>query len=148
MKKNFLIVTTCLLLLACSNNDDSNNNNPYLPNYAFDTGSLINTNLPEFNNLNFPGNHIILNEPYGIKGVVVYFAGGESYSAFELSDPNHSLSGCSLLTVEGVIATCSCDDENAYDVLTGSRIEGTTGQYSLKRYFVETNANIIRVYNN
>lgn len=134
--------------MSCSKSDDVNSNNPFIPNYAFDTGGLINTNLPQYNNLNFPGNHIILRSPYGVNGVVVYFAGGELYSAFELSDPNHNLSACSTLTVEGVIASCGCDDDNAYDILSGSRVEGTTGQYVLKRYFVEANDNIIRVYNN
>jgi hypothetical protein len=148
MKKTFILIFYCLFIVSCSKSDDGNSNNPFLPNYAFDTGGLINTNLPLYNNLNFPGNHIILESPYGVNGVVVYFAGGELYSAFELSDPNHNLSACSKLTVEGVIANCSCDDGNAYDILSGSRVEGTTGQYTLKRYFVEANGNIIRVYNN
>lgn len=148
MKKTSLIVLLLLLFIACSKSDDGNSRNPFIPNYEFDTGSLINTNLPQYNNLKFPGNHIILNDPYGVNGVVVYYAGGDLYSAFELSDPNHALSACSTLSVEGVIATCGCDDNNAYDVLGGSRTEGTTGQYTLKRYFIEANANIIRVYNN
>ncbi len=145
--KNVLFKTLiCLLIVSCSKSD-VNNNNPYLPNYEFDTGNIINTILPEFNNLKFAGNHIILNSNYGINGVVVYNSGSD-FSAFEITDPNHSIESCSLLSVEGVIATCTCDDGNSYDILTGQGREGTTGQYPLKRYIVEVNENIIRVYNN
>lgn len=136
----------CLLIVSCSKSNEVRNN-AYLPNYSFDTGNLINTNLPQYSNLQFAGNHILLSSDYGINGVVVFFS-GTSYSAFELTDPNHSIQACSKLTVQGVIATCSCDDGNSYEILTGQGQEGTTGQYSLKPYFVEINGNIIRVYNN
>jgi hypothetical protein len=91
---------------------------------------------------------VILNSPYGINGVVLYYAGGSNYSAFEITDPNHPISNCSTLSVEGIIATCDCDDGNSYDILNGIGRTGTTGSYSLKRYFVEVNGSIIRVYNN
>lgn len=131
---------------TCSKSDDANNGNPYLPEQIFDTGTAINTNFPQYNNLQFPGNNSVING-FGINGIVVYNS-GSSYIAFELSDPNHALQSCSKLTVEGVIATCGCTDEKQYDILTGQVQQGTTGQYSLKPYFVETSGNIIRVYNN
>ena len=137
-----------LVVFSCSKNDDSNNNNQYIPNIAFDTGTLINTNLPQYSNLKIPGNHVILNNNYGVNGVVLYYAGGTNYNAFELSDPNHVLNGCSTLTVEDIIATCSCNDSNSYEILNGIGLDGTTGNYALKRYFVETFGNTIRVYNN
>ena len=150
MKKLVFSSLMCLLLLACSKNN-VNNRNPFLPNYAFDTGDLINTVFPLYNGLNNPGSHVTLGNNYGINGVVVYYS-GTTYSAFELSDPNHTLQTCSILTVQGVIASCSCDDGNTYDVLVGLPREGTTGQYTLKPYFVEVIENdfgkIIRVYNN
>lgn len=142
-----ILFLSLLLLTACSNNDPILNN-PNLPNYTFDTGNLVNTNLPQYSILKFPGNFVILNSPYGINGVVIYFAGGSNYSAFEISDPNHALNNCSDLSVDGIIATCNCDDGNSYDILNGIGRTGTTGSYALKRYFVEVNGNIIRVYNN
>ena len=148
MRTFFLILVSFFIISACSKSDDSNNNNAFLPNIAFDTGNLINTNFPQYNNLLFAGNYIVLNKPYGINGTVLFYAGGTNYSAFELSDPNHRLSTCSSLTVNGIIASCDCDDDNAYDILIGLGQEGTTGQYALKRYFVEVNDNIIRVFNN
>lgn len=149
MKRIFIIILASCLLWSCKNNDDdnNNNNNQYLPNYGFDTGTTINVSLPQYSDLQFPNNYVI--EPtYGINGIVVYYAGGNNYSAFELSDPNHELRNCSTLTVEGVLATCDCDDSKTYDILTGQPQEGTTGIYGLKRYFVEKTGDIIRVWNN
>ncbi|MFC5193945.1 MULTISPECIES: hypothetical protein [Bizionia] len=149
MKYLFLLVFAFVVFTSCNKNDDDNvRQNEFLPNYTFDTGNLINTNLPQYSDMEFPNNYVILNNNYGINGVVVFYAGGNNYNAFELSDPNHAIRDCSKLTVTGVIATCSCDDANAYDILTGQQQEGTTGQYGLKRYFVEKSGNIIRVYNN
>ncbi len=144
-----MLVMSIVFFSSCKKNDDDNlTDNPNIPNAVFDTGSAINTSLPQYNQLQFPGNFVILNNSnYGINGIVVYFSGGD-YSAFELSDPNHSLNSCSVLSVEGVIATCTCEDGNSYEILNGSPNEGTSGQYYLKRYFVEVNGNIIRVYNN
>lgn len=150
MKPILALILISVLALSCQSNDDNNENlnNQYLPNILFDTGTLINTNLPQYSDLQFPNNYTILNSNYGINGVVVFYAGGSNYSAFELTDPNHEISNCSVLTVEGILATCSCSDENSYDILTGQPQEGTSGNYGLKRYFVEVNGNIIRVFNN
>ena len=146
MKNLIFSFLFCLLLLTCSKNN-VNTNNPFLPNYSFDTGNTINTALPQFSNLQFSGNYIIMGSTYGINGFVLYNS-GISYTAFELTDPNHSLQTCSKLDVQGVIASCSCEDGNSYDILTGQGQEGTNGQYLLKPYFVVVNDNIIRVYNN
>lgn len=145
----YFIMLFTFLLSACSTNDDNNqNNNPNIPNAAFDTGSLINTSLPQYNQMQFPGNYIVLNNNYGINGVVVYYAGGTNYSAFELSDPNHQITNCSQLTVNGTVATCSCDDDNAYNfAANGLQQPGTTGQYTLVPYRVEVSGDVIRVSN-
>ncbi|WP_435136597.1 hypothetical protein [Formosa sp. A9] len=147
MKKTLLLALIALVFANCSSDDDALNN-PYLPDYAFNTGNLINTNLPQYNSLKFPGNYITLNNPYGINGVVLYYIGGTNYTAFELSDPNHALTNCSHLTVNGIIASCSCDDGNTYNIINGNPESGTIGGYALKPYYVEVNGSIIRVYNN
>jgi hypothetical protein len=150
MKVRLLILVLWVVtsLQACQKNDDNDQNNSNIPNVAFDTGGLINTNLPQFNQLQFPGNFVLLNNNYGINGVVLYYAGGTNYSAFELTDPAHQLNTCSNLTVEGTTATCNCTDANKYNIIVGTAIEGTSSQFPLKRYFVEANGNIIRVFNN
>lgn len=145
--KTFTIKLLIVLFLAsCSSNDDGRNNNPNIPNYEFDTGDLINTNLPQFSHLQFPGNFIVLSQ-YGVNGVVLY-SSGTTYSAFELSDPNHQINTCSSLTVDGIIASCDCDDGNSYNIVNGGQQEGTSGSYGLVPYGVEVLGNIIRVFNN
>jgi len=146
MKNPIYFILTLLLLVSCSNNDDGRLGNPNIPNFAFDTGTLINISLPQYSVLQFPGNYIILDQ-YGVNGVVLY-SSGTTFSAFELSDPNHQLNTCSLLTVAGVIATCNCDDGNSYNILNGAQQEGTSGQFGLVPYGVEVSGTIIRVFNN
>ena len=146
LKSILFSLLIALTFNSCSKNDDnSQNNNPYISNIIIDTGSLINTNLPQYNHMQFPGNSITLNSNYGVNGVVVYYT-GSSYSAFELTDPNHAISSCSKLTVNGLVATCGCADENAYEIINGTKQDG--GQYTLVRYNVEVIGSIIRVYNN
>jgi len=149
LKSIIVVLLIGIVFISCNKNDDDNqDNNQNIPNSVFDTGSLINTNLPQYNQLQFPNNYVILNNNYGINGVVLYHAGNNNFNAFELSDPNHQLNTCSTLTVSGIEASCSCDDGNSYEILNGERLDGTTGQFSLKRYFVEVSGTIIRVYNN
>lgn len=147
---NFILVA--IVFFSCSrseNNEEVTLNNPFLPEYTFDTGDLINLNLPQFSDLKFPGNSIVLaNENIGINGIVIYYVGNNVYNAFELTDPNHDMYECSFLTVDGTTATCNCEEQNKYDIVSGTMAKGTKGQYALKRYFVEVNGNIIRVYNN
>lgn len=143
----YLFYSICFIFLTACSTDNNVTQNPYLPNYEFDTGGLINTNLPQYSQLKFANNFVILNNPYGINGVVLFYAGGNNYNAFEITDPNHQISTCSKLTVSGIIATCSCNDGNSYDILNGDRREGTTGSYTLIRYRVEVLGSIIRVYN-
>lgn len=148
MKHIALISFILLTLFNCKKDDDNLQTNPFIPNLAFDTQTLINTDLPQYSGLKFSGNHVILNNNYGLNGVVVYYSGGTTYSAFELTDPSHAISDCSKLTIEGLVATCGCDDANEFEILSGQPYNGTISQYPLKRYFVEVSGSIIRVYNN
>ncbi|WP_452222361.1 hypothetical protein [Lacinutrix salivirga] len=149
MNYRFLTILFVFILCACNKNDDDNRNrNNNLPNAVFDTGGQINLDLPQYNNLKFPGGVLVLGN-FGLNGIIIYYEGGTNYRAYELSDPNHPLSDCSNLTVESAIATCSCDDGNSYQVAgLGLPVTGTTGQFGLLSYFVEFNGNNVRVYNN
>ena len=142
MNRPFILLFILIGLISCEP-DEEVRNNPYLNEVSFRLN--INLNLPEYNNLNFPGNSYT-SYNHGINGVVVYNINNNQYTAFELSDPNHQLSNCSRLTVQGIIATCSCGDGNSYNILTGELSTGT-GQYSLKPYRIRKSGNIIEVYN-
>lgn len=158
MKLKTLFIWLCISILfnACSNNDDNNNqnNNPNIPNIPLDTGNQINTDLGGFfGQLKFINNPIKIPN-YGINGIVVVKDGVNSYSAFEFSDPNHPITNCSNFQADSGITpvdievTCSCNDGNSYNILSGGiPTPGTIGQYTLVRYRVEVNGTIIRVFN-
>ena len=142
MKKLFLIIPLFFLIISCSQDDENYQNNPNLPNINF--RFQLNLSLPEYNDLDFPGNSYAT-YTHGVRGVVVYNLNNSQYVAFELSDPNHPPSNCSGMTVDGVIASCGCDD-NKYNIITGEPSEGEA-QYSMKPYRVRRSGNIIEVFN-
>lgn len=146
MKRKFLYFLTVLIMIACSKDDEKQSNNPNLPNPAINLN--LNLNLPEYNPLKFPGEKIIITSAgIGIKGIVIYNVNNELYTAFELSDPNHPPSNCSRMTVEGVIASCPCEnDTNEYDIVTGQHTEDA-GKYPMQQYRAERNGDNLRISN-
>lgn len=142
LKNLFFLLMICSFL-SCSPDDGPQTNNPYLPHLSFRLD--LNLSLPQYNNLNFPGNSFVTYNQ-GINGIVVYNINNTQYTAFELSDPNHPLTNCSKLTVQGVIATCSCGDGNSYNIITGELTQGT-GQYALKPYRIRKSGSLLEVFN-
>lgn len=142
MKNPLFAIVMSLLFLNCSS-DDEIRENPYLPNQNVNV--QLDLNLPQYDRLNFPGSHVIL-QHVGINGIVVYNMNNTLYSAFELTDPNHPIQDCSILQVEGAEAHCSCNDGNIYDIITGQQQAGEGG-YSLKQYRTERYSNIIEISN-
>ncbi|MCF4100425.1 hypothetical protein L1I30_01985 [Gillisia sp. M10.2A] len=142
IKKLLYIVVLSSFAFGCSSDTESVKN-PYLIETSFT--AKLNLSLPEYNSLNFPGN-TYANYNYGINGFVVYNINNTQYLAFELTDPNHVVSDCSRLSVNGIIVSCNCNDGNKYNLLTGELTEGS-GEYSLKPYRVRKTGNILEVYN-
>ena len=144
MKNTIIIFLFATLLLACSSNDDNNNNNnPFLTPPPVNLN--LNLSLPEYNPLNFPGNSVVISNQ-GIKGIVVYNVNNSLYTAFDLSDPNHLPNSCSRMEVDGIVATCQCEDENKYDIVTGQKINDQS-QFPMLQYRVERIGDVIHVFN-
>ena len=141
--KHFLSLFFLIFIFSACSSDDDLRQNPYLPHLNF--SASFDLSLPEYNQLNFPGNMFVTRN-YGINGIVIYNLNNDQYMAFELTDPNHVPQPCSSLTVDGLEALCSCGDGNKYTIITGQRIAGE-GQYSLKPYRVERTGNVLRVSN-
>lgn len=142
MKYVFLIVTMSAFI-SCS--DDDRIDNPFLPNVA--VNFVVNLNLPQFGNLEFPGSSVVVNsDGIGVKGIIIYNVNGSLFTASELSDPNHAPNTCSSQTVDGIIATCNCEDGNSYNIVTGQPISGN-GQYGLKAYRIEKQGNTLIITN-
>ena len=143
VKKTIFGIFSILLFISCTSDDDEYRNNPNLINLNFRI--QLNLDLPEYNNLQFPGNSYTTYRN-GIKGIVIYNINNTQYTAFELSDPNHPPSECSAMVVEGITAKCPCEDGNEYNIVTGEMTKGT-GQYSMKPYRIERRGTFIEVYN-
>lgn len=145
MNQKFAIFFAFICLISCKNDDVSlRDDNPYLNDPIVNLN--INLNLPQYDPLKFPGNHIILNQQ-GIRGIVVYNVNNELYTAFDLSDPNHLPNQCSAMTIEGIIASCPCPaDDNEYDIVTGSH-KTNTSAYPMQQYRARRSGNFVEVTN-
>ncbi|WP_062056826.1 Rieske (2Fe-2S) protein [Aquimarina longa] len=143
MKKTLFLISI-FLVISCSN-DDRNDNNQFLP--PSNINYQINLNLPEYNPLKFDGNHFVDKSENGsIKGIIIYHITGDQYSAFELSDPNHTPSSCSAQSIEGITATCNCKDGNSYNIITGQQTSGD-GRFGLRRYKIRRDGNNLFITN-
>jgi hypothetical protein len=132
-----------LLMAGCSDDDDQRSN-PFLVDVGFSVE--LNTNLPQFSNLNF-NNGVVEVDNAGIRGVVVYRLNQETYLAWELSDPNRAPNNCSRLRVNGLELESQCpDDNNSYNLITGQPVTGG-GRFSLKPYRAVREGSMVRVFN-
>ena len=144
--KYLLLICTVLVVFACGSDDNGNNPNNNNPNVNQPPVNFsINLTLPEYNVLLFPGNSVTFNGQ-GVRGVVVYNVNNTLYTAFDLTDPNHAPNNCSKMTVEGIIATCQCNDDNSYDIVTGQH-QSSEQSYPMLQYFVQRDGDVITVSN-
>lgn len=143
MKFYTSLILVLLLFLSCDKSSDNVNNNPFLPNYSFDF--VVNMNLPQYNSLQYPSNGVYVNSAgAGIRGIIVFNAGSGNYLAFDAACPNQPLSDCSTMTINGINATCPCDNVN-YSLYTGL---AAGMPYPMKPYRVQIiDATTLRVYN-
>ena len=143
----FKFITLCLLLILCSCKKDDGelrDDNPFLIDPIVSLN--LNLNLPQYNPLKFPGNSIIISQQ-GIKGIVIYNVNNDLYTAFDLSDPNHSPSGCSRMSIEGIVATCPCEeDDNEYDIVTGQH-RTNQNAYPMQQYLARRTGDNLEISN-
>lgn len=144
MNNNLIALFLGLVLISCNNDDSRNDNNPNLLSPLINVN--LNLNLPQYNPLKFPGNSLIL-DGEGIRGVVIYNVNNDLYTAFELSDPNHTPNQCSKMSINGILATCPCTtDSNVYDIVTGQH-QSNEVLYPMQQYLVTRNGDNIQVTN-
>ncbi|MFD2825983.1 hypothetical protein ACFSYG_05830 [Leeuwenhoekiella polynyae] len=140
LKRGLLTALFCTLTFSCSS-DDNRINNPNVNPISFSIN--LNTNFPEYSQLQFPGNAIYVANA-GIRGVFVINT-GSSIRAWEATDPNHVPNACSTMNLNGVEATCSCED-NTYTLYTGQDTSQELS-YTLIEYRVSQNENNIIISN-
>ncbi|ALM20856.1 hypothetical protein JCM19294_2423 [Nonlabens tegetincola] len=141
--KNWKLILIVLGFISCED-DELRNRNPNLLDLGF--AVELNTSLPQYSGLNFPGNTVEVSG-FGNRGIVVYNSNNRDYFAFDLSDPNHTPNECSRMEINGIEASCPCPtDNNKYSLINGQPLEGN-GEYGMKAYRVVRNGNIITVSN-
>jgi hypothetical protein len=146
MKNICVLILLLFTLIACDSDDQSiNQYNPYLSNPP-QVNITINLNLPQYNNLNFPGGSATITTQ-GIRGIIVYRLNDDLFTAFEIADPNHFPNDCSRMTINGIEASCPCpDDENVYNIVTGQH-KTLPNNYPMLGYRIERTGNTIRITN-
>ena len=144
MKYLIYLLLFAFILTSCKRSDDQDDDNPNLIDPLVNIN--LNLDLPEYNGLNFPGNSVVLQQ-LGVQGIVVYNVNNDLYTAYDLADPNHIPNLCSMMELEGIIATCPCDtDSNSYDIITGQN-QAQPDSYPMQGYRAVRTGNNIRVSN-
>jgi len=131
MKHLLFFIIAGIIFTGCSDP----NSDPRC-NFLFDTKVAyeLNMNLPQYNDLNFISNSVYI--PNIGNGGVIVTNSGTGFLAWDGADPNHNFSQCSILSIEGLEASCSCPDENKYSLITGQSLE-TQLNCTLKTYRAE-----------
>ncbi len=137
MKKYFSFLIILAFTISCDTGS-FNNKNPYLPNYPVNV--IINLSLPQYSNLQFASNHVVVSG--GVNGIVVFNTGSD-FVAFDLACPNQALSACSTMTINGINATCPCDNA-VYSLFSG---QSPGLQYPMKQYRIDNSGGTLIIYN-
>ena len=142
LKKLKIIAVAAFVFIGCS----KSNNYDASCNFLADINviSSLNLNLSQYNQLTFPSNPVYV--PNVGNGGIIVNNTGIGYVAFDAADPNHVFSECSILSIDGIEAVCSCEN-NKYNLVTGQPMENPELRCSLKPYFVESNGNSLFISN-
>ena len=120
--------------------------NPYLVDIRFQRD--LNLSLPLYNGLNYVGGSILISD-LGINGVIIFNLNNSSYLAWEATCPNHMPKDCSSLSLEGVLAVCSCE-KFRYSLATGQILnpnENLNPPQNLLFYQIQNLNGTLRVFN-
>lgn len=138
MKKLVLIFS--ILVFTCSGDDNNRSN----CNFLFDAGVnlTVNTNLPQFSQLQFPQNGVYVSNQ-GNNGIWLWRLNSATLYAWDAADPSHAPGTCSTLTDSGTgdVVVCGCDDANQYSLSTGLGLDGNTQPCTLMPYRVDNLGN-------
>ncbi len=143
MKSILIGIFSAFVLLSCSS-DNNRYKNPYLPNYSF--SRVIDTKMPLYSALSSPMNPKFIPDDGQSGNIIAMKISDTDYRAYDANCPNQYPSGCSIMSVEGLNAVCSCDDIK-YNLFNGLGLNGE-GQYPMKAFRIDIMGNgKIRIYN-
>ena len=147
MKRFLILCCTAILLFSCNSDDGGINNNPYIPNALVQF--QIDLGLPSFDNLRFAGGSTFIANGGGVRGFFVFNLSGDQFLAWEASCPNHIPNNCSRMTINGVLATCACEDYE-YSLANGQLLNPVDGSenYPMINYRISKSGDVLTVSNN
>jgi hypothetical protein len=128
----FLKIFVFFTFLTACNSDDVGNECNFLINVNVDV--QINLNLPQFDALNFPSGVVYL--PGEGNGGIYLINIGQTILAWDGADPNFPLSSCSIMTLEGINVSSSCEGGNEFNLFSGQPIGDNIPPCGLKPYRV------------
>lgn len=143
--RSLFLLFSFVLLTTCSGDSVDNPNCRFLQDYKVNL--TINLNLPEYSQLQFPGNSIYIGGNYGNAGIIVTCLVNDQYFAWDASDPNHVPSNCSAVIGSGLEGTCGCGDGNKYSFVNGQPLENASLVCALKNYRIEQSGNNLLISN-
>jgi nitrite reductase/ring-hydroxylating ferredoxin subunit len=145
--KRFLSLILLFSLLSCAK--QGTNRNPFLQELGFQFE--LNLNLPLYSPLTNPGSSIYVdNSQVGTRGAFVTNTGFDVFRVFEASCPNHAPNECSTMELNGIVATCSCDDFE-YSTITGQMLNNPndgTRYYDMLEYRASFNGGNVIIISN
>lgn len=116
MNKFYILLFT-IVLFSCDGNNNPNNCN-FLLNIGVNLS--VNLNLPQFSQLQFSGNSMRV-EGQGNGGIILARV-GSGLRAWDGADPNVPFSNCSILQVDSLFATSTCEESNRYELSSGQML--------------------------
>lgn len=139
MQKSLFILILALGIIACKKDKSADVRSGGVNEY-------LNLNLPEYIDLNVPGNYIYYGA--GTRGIIVYRKSSTEFVAYERACPYDPNLVTGLVSVESTltsVADSTCGSR--FSIYDGSIINGPTVQ-SLSQYRTEMLANnILHIYN-
>ncbi|WP_027138309.1 hypothetical protein [Gaetbulibacter saemankumensis] len=140
--KSFIYLLCFTCLISCSNTQE-NENCRFLLNVGVNV--VVDLSLPQYSQLPFAGNSVYIPN-VGNRGIIVASSGADYY-AWDAADPNHIPSACSTLKNNDLEATCGCEDQNTYSLITGQILGNNQLPCSLRNYRVEQSGNRLIISN-
>ena len=145
-KTFFFILPSILLSAVYSCGKDKIDRNPYFTTVNFNIN--LNLNLPSYDDLGYAGGGVNIRQG-GINGLLVFNLNGNDFLAWEATCPNHVIKDCSLLSIRGVLAECSCEGFE-YSLATGQLLnpeENNENPYPMLFYNVRRSGNTLIISN-
>tara|TARA_B100001175_G_scaffold303202_1_gene297977 strand:- start:686 stop:1096 length:411 start_codon:yes stop_codon:yes gene_type:complete len=135
--RSVIFILFFLILFSCQKEED------YINNVFVNID--LNLSLPEYSELQIVGNSIFING--GVKGIIVYYQGFETYKTYERSCTYEPSLNCARIdSVNSTIAICNCCDSKFLLGQQGQAIDGPA-LLPLKQYQNTLSGQILEIYN-